>query len=128
MATHTLGALALPAGMIWTDEFDWRAVETAQEYAVTGALIIDTATRQAGRPITLEGDDDHGWLSRAQLAALYGLTASPDDTYTLTLADGRQFLVTFAPGGDPISARPIARPEIPPAEWPYVATLRLIEV
>jgi hypothetical protein len=127
MATHTLGALALPAGMIWTDEFDWRAVETAQEYALTGALILDAATRQAGRPITLEGADDHGWLTRTQLAALYGLTASPDDTYTLTLADGRQFLVTFAPG-DPITARAIARPEIPPAAWPYVVTLRLIEV
>lgn len=127
-ANHTLGAVVLDAGMIWSDEFDWRPVEASQEYGVTGALIIDTATRLAGRPITLEGADDHGWITRTTLASLVGLAASPTDTFTFTHADGRTFTVMFAPGAEPIAARPIARPERPPAEWPYVVTLRLIEV
>ena len=125
MTTHTLDALALPAGMLWTDEFDWRPIESAAEYAVTGALIIDTATRQAGRPITLAAQADHGWMPRTTLLALYALTAAAT-THTLTLADGRVFTVAFA-AGEPITAAPVSRPEIPPADWPYVVTLRLIE-
>ena len=53
MTTHTLDGLALPAGMIWQDEFDWSPALSAQEYSLTGALVIDAGTRQAGRPITL---------------------------------------------------------------------------
>ena len=50
-----------------------------------------------------------------------------DATHALTLADGRAFTVSFAPG-TPITATPVARPELPPSHHPYVATVRLIEV
>ena len=47
--------------------------------------------------------------------------------HALTLADGRQFSVIFAPG-DAITAQPIGRPELPAATHPYIATVRLIEI
>lgn len=124
---HTLGLVQIPRGMVWADEFNWSEVERAAEYSITGALLIDAAVRQAGRPITLEGSDSAGWITRATLLQLQALAQDPDATHALTLADGRAFAVKFAPG-TPITATPVARPELPPSHHPYVATVRLIEV
>lgn len=125
---HLFGSLELPAGMIWVDEFDWRPVESSIEYSVTGALIVDAIERQAGRPVTLQGGDDHGWLRRDQLMGLYDLAADPDAVFTLLHDDGRQFDVMFRPGVEPIVARQIALHERPEDNWPYIVTVRLIEV
>ena len=124
---HTLGSIAVPRGMVWVDEFDWVPVERAVTYSLTGALLVDVAPRLAGRPITLAGEVDAGWLGRGVVAQLYALAGSTSATHTLTLADGRTFTTMFAPG-QPITARPVARPELPTATHPYVATVRLIEV
>ena len=127
-ANHTLGAITLRAGLIWTDEFDWQPVQAVSEYGVTGALIIDIGTRQSGRPITLQRGDDSGWTDRATLQSLVALAANAGATHTFTHADGRVFTVMFAPDGDPITARPVTLAERPPADFPYAITLRLIEV
>lgn len=127
---HTLGAIALNAGCVWTDEFDWSPVEATKEYGLTGALIIDQAVRQNGRPITLAASEEKGWkdMTRTVVAQLYALTAETGQTYSLTLADGRTFDVIFRPGEEPITARPLRDRENPPADWPYIITLRLTEV
>lgn len=124
---HTLDSIQIPRGMVWVDEHDWTPAETATEYSITGALLVDAAMRLAGRPITLEAQEDAGWIRRDALTALVALASVPGATYTLTLADGRVFTVMFAPG-QPITARPVARPELPADTHPYVATARLIEV
>lgn len=124
---HTLQLIPLPRGMVWVDEHDWVAAQHATEYSITGALLVDAGTRLAGRPITLQGEADAGWIRRDVLAQVRALANAPGATYTLTLADDRVFIVMFAPD-QPISARPIARPELPPASHPYAATVRLIEV
>lgn len=124
---HTLGTLIIPRGMVWVDEFDWHAVEKSTQYSLTGALLVDVATRQAGRSITLQGVDDAGWIQRSVLQQLYTLAADPGATYALQLADARTYAVQFAPG-NPIDARPVGRPELPRAAHPYAATVRLIEV
>lgn len=126
-ATHTLGAVALPRGMVWADEHDWLPVQKATEYSTTGALLIDAGARLAGRPITLQAASNAGWITRSALAALRALAATPEAVHTLTLADGRAFSVQFA-AGDCITATPVGRPELPTDSHPYVATVRLIEV
>ena len=126
---HTLAGIPLPAGMVWEDEFGWDKVQRAASYSVTGALILDVGTKQAGRPITLTGQADAGWVKRARLRALLQLAETePAAVHELRLADGRRYTVTFAPDGAPIVATPIGRPELPPDAWPYFITLRLIEV
>ena len=124
---HTLDEINLPRGMVWVDELDWSPVEASTEYSITGALVVQVAERQAGRPITLQGEENAGWIRRDVLLAVRALAATPGDIFTLTLADSRSFSVMFAPG-NPITARPVARPELPPDTYPYVATVRLIEV
>lgn len=127
-AVHTLGAIDLPRGMVWVDEFDWVAAERAVEYSTTGALLVDVGTRQAGRPITLQADDDAGWrgMTRERLDELRGLAGDAETPeHLLVLADGRRFTVMFA-ADDPIRARPVGRPELPGPDHPYVVTVRLL--
>lgn len=124
---HLLDSIQLPRGLVWADEFDWQPVEAATEYALNGELILDAAERQAGRPITLRGEESAGWVRRDVLQAVQGLASSPGAVYVLRLADGRSFDVVFAPG-TPIQAQPIARPELPPASHPYVVELSLLAV
>ena len=127
MADHTLATVALPADMIWVDEFNWSPVQRAQEYSIGGALIIDVAERLAGRPITLKGEADAGWMHRTALLALYALAADPAvASRTLTLGDGRIFTVAF--DDDPIEAEPVIDYSITGGDDWYVVTLKLIEV
>lgn len=126
-ATHTLDLVPIPRGMVWADEHDWVPAQQATEYSITGAMLVDAGLRLAGRPITLQAQDDAGWIQRSVLASLRALASDPGAVYLLTLADGRAFNVMFAPDS-PIEARPIARPEIPASTHPYVATVRLLEV
>ncbi|MEG0937907.1 MAG: hypothetical protein RSE32_03150 [Comamonas sp.] len=123
--SHTLGAIAIPSGLIWVDEYNWVAPVRVHEYSITGALIEDIGTRQAGRPITLQGSSDHGWVERDTLEELWQLVNATTGTQELTMADGRAFAVRFAPD-DPVSAIPIVRAELPAGSLPYIVTLRLV--
>lgn len=125
---HTLGSIQIPRGMVWVDEMNWSPVESSAEYGLTGARVVDVWVKTNGRPITLEGSETAGWITRQTLLSLRSAAAVPDASYLLTLADGRTFTVRFAPDVAPIEARPIARPELPPTDFPYVATVRLESV
>jgi len=125
---HTLGGIALSAEHIWIDEFDWQSVERSSDYSITGALLIDEAAKQAGRPITLEGQNDQGWVERQTLLDLYDLAAMAGARHALELADGRTFNVTFRPGESAITAKPLIRLAVPTSTAKYIVTLRLTEV
>lgn len=77
--------LDLPADLEWVDEYDWQPVTQEAGYTLSGALVLETAAKLAGRPITLVGDADRCWLARAQLAALDAWASVPGQTLTLTL-------------------------------------------
>lgn len=127
MAGHLLAGVELPRGMLWVDEFAWSAVQKGVDRSITGAQIIDVSAKLEGRPITLQGTESQGWISRATLLAVQTLANNPEGEYDLVLADGRSFRVQFAPD-TPLEAQPISRPELPATTHPYVATLRLITV
>jgi len=102
----SLDEITLHEDLIWTDEFDWSPVQQSQQYTLTGALILETGVKQAGRPITLVGGRDAAWTGRDTVKALYAkLTATPP--FILTLNDARTFSVAFAHGSNPVEARPI---------------------
>lgn len=122
---HILGGIAIPRTLIWVDEFDWAAPLRAHEYSITGALVVDVARRLNGRPITLAGEADHGWILRSALSTLYDLVDNTTGPIDLTLADGRTYSVHFAPD-DPITATAITRAEIAPVTLPYYVTVRLV--
>jgi hypothetical protein len=120
-----LDDITLPEDLIWTDEFDWTPVQQAKTYTLTGALILETGTKQAGRPIALVGGDEAAWITRATLKTLQAkLTTTA--AMTLTLNDGRTFSVAFNHEDKPIDARPVIDYSTPSDDDFYTLTLKLI--
>jgi hypothetical protein len=100
-----LDNLTLPEDLIWIDEFDWSPIEQSQSYSITGALIIETGTKQAGKPITLSGGQDFGVIGRADLKQLQA-KLTKTTPLVLTLNDTRTFNVIFNHAKNPIDAKP----------------------
>lgn len=128
----TLSAITLPQGLVWSDEFAWSDLAQSTTYTLTGSLVVEQTTRQAGRPITLVGGRDFAWLTRAQLVALKELLDA-GAPMTLTLHDHRAFTVLPA-GPDALDVAPLpivkdSGPANPSSgTWYVLESLKLIEV
>lgn len=125
-------ALLLPDDLLWTDEHGWTPAVTSLSYLITGALLVQSAVRQAGRPITLVGAADMAWVTRSVVEQLHLWAAQPlSDTsgrFALTLADDRVITVAFRHGDTPIEAEPVLGiPARTDADF-YRLTLRLMEI
>lgn len=121
--------LALPADLLWADEYDWHPVQQQKTYTTTGALVLEVGTRQAGRPVTLQGSDTSAWLSRAACDTLRAWAALAAPAMTLALR-GTVLDVAFDHEKTAFEARPVlqfANGDEAGDDW-YVPTLRLIEL
>ena len=126
------GVLPLPDDLLWTDEHAWSPAVASTSYLITGALLIQSATRQAGRPITLVGAPDMAWVTRATVEQLRAWAAIPIGTATghfaLTFADGRSFTVAFRHAETAIEAEPVLGiPARADTDF-YRLTLRFLEI
>ena len=120
--------LVLPDDLLWIDEHLWTPAIANVSYLLTGALLIESATRQSGRPITLQAPDDMAWVTRALVDQLCGLAAEPGRTLELTLSNARRFTVMFRHQDQPLECAPVLgfgglEPE---SRWRVV--IRLMEV
>lgn len=125
-------ALPLPDDLLWTDEHAWTPAVASVSYLVTGALLVQSAVRQAGRPITLAGAIDMAWVTRATVATLHEWAADPlsasNGRFELTLTDSRLFEVAFRHAETPVEAEPIAGfPARSDTDF-YRLTLRFLEL
>lgn len=124
--------VALPDDLLWADEHAWTPAVASVSYLVTGALLVQSATRQAGRPITLVGAADMGWVTRAVVNSLYDWTAAPltDTTgrFELTLPNAEVITVAFRHADGALEAEPVTGfPARTDADY-YRVTLRLLEL
>jgi hypothetical protein len=127
--TLALGAttLQLPSALSWTDEYTWSNIEQAQTYTTTGALLIEEAVKQTGKPYTLEGAQDKTWCTRELVNTLKGWAATPGVQLVLTIR-GIARPVTFDHLKGALQGLPVQFWEdgsIADDDW-YVPTLRLI--
>lgn len=91
---QTESTLTLHPQFHWVDEFDWQAVVVSEPiYTITGAMIIETGVKAAGRPITLSGEN--AYITRADLKKLVAWASAPA-VFSLACPDGRRFDVMFA--------------------------------
>ena len=125
---NTLDDITLPDDIWWQDETDWTPVEQNESYSTTGALLLDVSVKQAGRPITLGGDDDI-WITRATALALQEKAAQPDLEMALTLYQATYTVRFRHADGKPVDAVPVVR-ITPPADTDYyiLRALRLMAV
>ncbi|CAN5753670.1 hypothetical protein BH11PSE12_BH11PSE12_08260 [soil metagenome] len=102
--------LTLSHDLLWTDEYHWSPQVATVNYSLSGALLIETATRQAGRPISLQAPDDAmAWHPRTTVDTLYAWASVPGQQLHLIFDDGRSFQVLFGwADGAVIESRPVA--------------------
>lgn len=101
----------LPPDLLWTDEFSWSAVSQSTERSLTGAYLVDAQVRTAGRPITLQGQEDAAWLLRSEARALKAWVDVPLQVFTLT-HNGASYSVMFDHGTDETSRAFAAAPVV----------------
>lgn len=125
-----LQEITLSHDLLWMDEHSWSPVIANQEYSVTGALIIETAVKLAGRPITLQAPDaDMAWHKRSTVDLLTLWYATPGQQFLLTLDDTRSFTVVFRHQEPPaMEAKPVCgfATYDPDADWQV--TLKFMEI
>jgi hypothetical protein len=127
--THSATTLTLPDALNWTDEYAWSPVQQSKQYTTTGALLIEEATKQSGRPITLEGSMDTTWCTRSLVDTLHTWAATSNITMTLTVR-GTTRTVTFDHEKEALQGLPVifyADGSVG-SDNMYVPTLRLIEL
>lgn len=121
--------VVLSHDLLWIDEHSWNRVQASVEYSLTGALLIESGVKQAGRFITLEAESDMAWVRRQELDVLRIWAAHPTQIFELTFDDGRTFNVVFRhQDEDVIDAKPVTGiPSSDPDSYWNVA-LKLMEV
>ena len=125
---YSTTTVVLDPDLEWIDENSWHPVEQAVQRTVTGGLIVSSAQRTAGRPITLQPtDQSSAWMSRATLDTLKGLAAVAGRQMSLTIR-GVDRTVMFRHHDVAIEATPIIfYNDVDNADW-YSVTLRFMEV
>lgn len=128
MTTLAYGAttITISDDMLWVDEYRWQPVEQKRAYTITGALIVESAAKLAGRPITLAGGDTYGWLARSVVDALLTAASIAGQQFTLTLR-GTTHTVVFDQAA-PIEAVPVVDYSNPDATDKYIVALRFLKV
>lgn len=121
--------IVLPIDLTWIDEFAWAQVAQTKSYTLTGALVLESAVKLKGRPITLGGGGDRfAWISRADLLALLVWRALPAQALTLIVRAEAARTVRFDHEAGAIEATPIVDySDIGAADF-YSVILRFIEV
>jgi hypothetical protein len=126
------GVVTLPDDLLWADEHAWTPAVASVSYLLTGALLVQSAVRRAGRPITLAGPVDMAWVPRPVITTLYAWAAVPlgesSGRFELTFSDGRQFTVAFRHADTAIESEPVLGfPARSDADF-YRLTLRFLEL
>lgn len=120
--------LELPEDLYWADENDWHPVEQKSSRGTTGALIVQTAQRVAGRPITLRPEDGNSAVMlRSTLDALRAWAAVAGRQMTLTLR-GVTHTVLFRHEDTAIEAVPFVHYSDVQDDDLYLVTLRFLEI
>ncbi len=123
-----LDTVALPDGLVWTDEFAAQTVAQTVRRTLDGSVVVFYGQHSGGLPITLESEPDAGWLTRTQVEALKLRADSPGGVFTLELR-GQVFQVMFRHHEPPaFDAKPLVALAHPQPGDFYLATLKLMTV
>lgn len=135
----TLDGIELPEDLEWADEYTAWKVGQIIRPSLTGAIVVQEAAMQAGRPVTLQSMDLGGgdYVAAVTLATLDLLRAkeesagAPNMTLVIPIADGgtRTLSVRWRrTDGPAIVARPLTYKVPAEAADLFLITLRLIQV
>ena len=121
--------LPLHPDLYWSDEHNWFPVEQTTQRTITGALIVSVATRLAGRPVTLQPEDDSSaWTPRADLDQPRQWAAGAGRVLQLTLRGSTRDVMFRHQDNNAVEATPVQHlNDTQPGDW-FLVTVRLMEI
>ncbi len=123
----TLDDITLPDDLLWLDRYKWSGVAQQEDVMADGSLVIQADTQQTGRPITLQGGDNFGWISKAVIDALRAKAVQAGLQMSLTLpGETTPRNVVFT--GERFIAEPVVDYATPDDGDYYTCTLYLREM
>jgi len=127
--TYLTTTITLHPDLRWSDEHQWNQVEQSVQRTITGALIVSSAARVAGRPITLQPEDDSSaWMPQSTLDALRNLSVVPGRVMQLTMRGTSRDVIFRHHEGVALEAVPVVHyNDQDSADWHRI-TLRLMEI
>lgn len=121
--------LTLHHDLLWTDEHSWSKTVVTKTYAITGALLIQAATRKTGRYITLAPpNEEMAWMPRATVDTLRAWADIAELQMTLLMDNGTTYNVRFRNDDGALEAKPVKGFPSPQPDDPFLATIRLMEI
>jgi hypothetical protein len=118
----------LPPDLFWSDENNWHPVEQVVERTITGALVVHTATRIAGRPITLEPFESGAWMYLSAFNQVKAWAAVAGRVLTLNLRGVDRSVIFRHHDGEPLSAVPLIHyTDVQDTDW-YLPTFKFTEL
>ena len=126
----TSETIQLEDGFFWSDE-NWSVIQQNQEYAISGALIVQEGRKQAGRPITLQpANKTKGWIKLRDLNQLR-LWQNLQEQFTLQFQwphDQRRFNVIFNHKDNALESSTIKGTPATSLDTYFNVTMRFTEV
>lgn len=123
-----LDGIALPAGLVWSDEYAASPVVQTMRRTLDGSIVVFYGALRMGLPITLESEPDAGWLTRFQVEALAIRAASPGAVYSLALRGETRRVMFRHQDAPAFEAKPVVAVAYPRSGDFYLATLKLMTV
>jgi hypothetical protein len=122
----TIGGIPLDNDMVWSDQYNWvAAVGSSARTIDEGAEVVQSYSIGGGRPMTLQGDANHGWQTQSTLNALWSLAEQPGVSYTLNY-HGAEYTVRFVhEAPPPIAFVPVTHVTQPDSGFWYTGTIKL---
>ncbi len=124
----TLGGVNLPKALHWPDRYAFSPAKHSVKRTLGGGRVVFHSGLVFGRPITLVGSEENGWLTKAQADALQSMSDAPGVVYNLAIG-AESFSVMFRHEEPPaLSLRPLI-PRLVPVEGDlFVGEIRLVTV
>lgn len=111
-ASVIIDTIDLEDGWYWVDEQKWSYGVAKPTHTLTGGLVIEMAKKLIGRPITLQPQDDMGWVTRVVAEQLRAWSETPLRRMKLVLeypTDTREFIVVFRHQDNPVELEAVKK-------------------
>ena len=115
--------------LYWSDEHMWNPVAQSAQPTITGALDVQAASLKAGRPITLEPEDESSsWMHVSVIEQLRNFAAVPLKPFQLTINGVTRSVIFRHHDGLGVEAKPLIHYNDRKDEDWFFCTVRLMEI
>lgn len=120
--------LELHPDLLWVDRHSFSPVVQSVERSVTGGLLVEYGVRQAGKPITLQPEDESSaWMPKSTLDVLEQWASVAGQQMSLSI-DGVTHTVIFRHIDGALEASPVVHFNDTSQDDYYRIVLRFLEI